>query len=202
MTAIGVGIDTSLTNTGLAAIDAYGNIVLESVPTSGSKDATLYDRQERLAYIANTVVDFVRREAGYPPGHDENTGEYDPVLVCIEAPSYASRYGAAHDRAGLWWLIVNVLRMDGYAVALVSPNGRAKYGTGDGRSKKDVVMAHAIERYTDLLDKWRISNDDEADALILAAMARRRLGHPVEPVDPPGANLAAMEGVLWPPVEV
>ncbi|GMA22268.1 hypothetical protein GCM10025864_44320 [Luteimicrobium album] len=44
-----------------------------------------------------------------------------------------------------------------------------------------------------------ITGNDEADALILAAMGARHLGHPID--DVPATHLAAMNGGQWPDLE-
>lgn len=187
-----VGIDLSLTSTGLASVQRSGRIEIHNVQSVGKKDDTLYQRNERLCSIANEVVDWARGATA--PARSVNAAH----LVAIEAPSYGSRFGSAHDRSGLWWLVVAALRADGLNVVMVPPQVRAKYGSGAGNSKKDVVFAHVVEQYTDLLGK-PIPNDDVADAIVLAAMAARHLGFPLEPAIGFGENnLAAMGGVAWP----
>lgn len=180
-----VGIDLSLTSTGLVGTSNDRITHMHNIKTTGKKDDTLEQRSARIFGIANEVVDWIHGD-----GCD---------LVVIEGPSFGSKFGHAHDRSGLWWLVMTALIEDGYPVAQVSPQGRAKYGTGAGGSKKDVVLAHVKERYQGLVD-FTIPNDDVADAILLAAMGARRLGVPVEPADLPASNLAAMDGVLWPSV--
>lgn len=93
-------------------------------------------------------------------------------------------------------MVVDMLMGVDIPVAVVQPKTRAKYGSGKGGSQKDVVFAHAIERYTDILGE-RIPNDDVADAIILCAMGARQLGVPFDnPL--PEENLEAMDGVVWP----
>ena len=178
------GLDLSLTSTGMCFAEQGTIVELRTVKSKGRRSDTLADRRERLFAIANEVVDAVN--------------QFQPGLVVVEAPSYGSRFGSAHDRSGLWWLIVGALLQD-FPVALVSPQGRAKYGTGAGNSKKDVVEAFVREVYQDLCPR-RIANDDEADALLCAAMGSRQLGVPLEAVRPSDRSLEALEGVLWPSV--
>ena len=83
------------------------------------------------------------------------------------------------------------------AVATVAPSTRAKYITGDGRAKKDVVLAFAIEQYVRESGP-RIVNDDVADATGLAAMGARHLGEPLEVRSISDDQLAAMDGAKWP----
>lgn len=174
------GIDLSLTSTGLVTAED-GNLTDWANPkTKGKRGDTLEQRQDRLYELANKVVAY---------------GE-ESDLVVIEAPSYGSTGGSAHDRSGLWWLVVNAFMADDVPVAMVSPQGRAKYGSGKGNAKKDVVFAFVVELYQPIFTT--IPNDDVADAVLLAAMGARFAEEPVEDWAPAEANLAAMGGVLWP----
>lgn len=180
-----VGLDLSLTSTGMALVEGGRLTEVGNIKSSGKKGATYAQSLDRIQEIAKDVLLFVAR-----PVH--------PDLVVIESPSYGSRFGSAHERAGLWWEVFHVVSNKlGIPVATVAPPTRAKYITGDGRAGKDVVLAHAIEAY--VRDRGpRITNDDIADAVGLAAMGSRWLGEPVEVHSLPERNLEAMNGAKWP----
>jgi len=72
------------------------------------------------------------------------------------------------------------------------PKVRAIYATGKALDK-DQVLAAVVRRYPNV----PIGNNNEADALILAAMGARKLGHPYEP-SLPQTHLRAMDGAEWP----
>ena len=189
-----VGLDLSLTSTGIAIVDDGALTGLHNVKTSkrsarGQKD-TWEQRQDRIYEAANTICVTLPRLA--PDDVLDN-----PDIAVVEAPSYGSSGGAAHDRSGLWWIVVNALMNDGVKVAMVSPKGRAKFGTGNGNSDKPTVQAHVMERYADLAPR-RIKNDDECDAILLADMGATYYGCPLVPAGLPQANLDALGGVLWP----
>jgi crossover junction endodeoxyribonuclease RuvC len=120
-------------------------------------------------------------------------------LVIIEGPSYGSTTPHQHDRAGLWWLVVADLRNLAYQVVEVPPSTRMRYATGRGNANKDDVLSAVIRRYPHV----DVNGNDEADALILAAMGARHLGLPLEgkvlagPILPL-THLAAMDAVHWP----
>lgn len=179
MTCKVVGLDLSLTSTGMAGVDGGQVWGLERIKTTGKKGDDLMARRVRISGITQDVFQFVRTA--------------EPVLVVIESPSYGSLHGSPHDRSGLWWLVTDMLHELEIPVATVSPQGRAKYGTGNGRAKKPEVYAAVKEQYPDLT----FSCDDEADALLLAAMGARYLG---EPCDPwlTGRNLEAIDAAAWP----
>jgi crossover junction endodeoxyribonuclease RuvC len=177
-----VGIDLSLTSTGLAMVNTTGiepHVQITRVASSGTKTATLVERQLRLVSIGTQVVGFAHG--------------YTPDLVVIEAPSFASKYGHPHDRSGLWWLVVNSLLAQGYPVAQAPPKCRAKYATGNGNAGKDDVLTDVVRRYPEV----PISKNDEADALVLASMGARHLGRPLE-ASLPQTHLAGLNGVEWP----
>ena len=177
-----LGIDLSLTQTGLAVTLLNRLHWTGTVKTTGTRSDTLYQRTERLRDIRNLVEAAVMR--------------YEPVLAVIEAPSYGSSFGSSHDRSGLWWLIVDMLYLRSVPTAMVAPMQRAKYATGNGRSEKKEVHAYVKARYA--RDDLPIKTNDEGDAVLLAAMGARHLGHPVERGDLDESLLSAMEKVVWP----
>jgi crossover junction endodeoxyribonuclease RuvC len=182
-----VGIDASLTGTAIVVVDhdeETGETTIVSsdlIETKGKKDATLKQRYERLSLILNEVFRIVTQ------------GDVPADLIVIEAPSYGSNHGHAHDRSGLWWLIVNELLLYDMLVAMVSPQGRAKYATGKGNAGKDVVLASVVRNYPD----FEVDNNNVADAVVLVAMGCRYLGLPLEEGDLSQQRLDAMSGAAW-----
>lgn len=192
-----IGLDMSITSPGLAFINDGQIVWVANMKTTGKKmrslkypmGATTAQRHVRL----KRVLSFVAKEVNV-------FGADNFDLAVIEGPAMGSTFGSPHDRSGLWWQVVDMLLDAGIPVTEVSPAGRAKYITGNGRAKKDGVLAHAIGRWQPNVTAnraGRIGNcDDIADAIGLADMGARHLGHPVVENMPP-ENLAAMDGVLW-----
>lgn len=182
-----VGLDLSLTSTGLAIVDTGpgGATVLHRVRSNGHKTATLAARGHRLDLITYAIEE-----------HVCPLGSYQHVdLVVVEGPSYGQhRQSGQHDRAGLWWQTVRLAASlaDGYVVE-VPPATRTKYATGKGNAPKDHVLASVVRRYPHV----PVDGNDTADALVLAAMGARHLGVPLEE-RLPQANLQAMDAVVWP----
>lgn len=173
-----VGVDLSLTGTGLAAgtVDPQPGWDLRTIETA-SVSGTLRT-WGRLTRIADEVEEFCS----------------GANLAVVEQPNYSATRGShAADRAGLFWMVVDRLYRAGTPVAFVTSGGRAKYATGKGTSPKDAVLAAAVRRYVDA----PISNNNEADATVLAAMGLRWLGWPVEK-SIGLAHLAALDPVEWP----
>lgn len=178
-----IGLDLSLTGTGLADYNMEtGKFTCETFGTKGKRTDTFEMRGERLRKMADYIVKWA------------TAGPADPSLVVVEAPSYGSQNGSQHDRSGLWWLVIGELQRRGIPIAYVAPRSRAKYATGNGNSGKDVVLAHVIERYGEFVEDTTIRNDNEADAVTLAAIGARLLGEPQEETLPE-SNLSVMGGI-------
>ncbi|MDN5726076.1 MAG: hypothetical protein L0G99_09135, partial [Propionibacteriales bacterium] len=95
---------------------------------------------------------------------------------------------------GLWWMIVSQLAVLGVPVVEVAPTSLKKYATGKGNAGKDEVILRSARRYG---NAYPCSNNDEADAFILAAMGMRHLGHPIED-GLPQVQVDALAKVRWP----
>lgn len=175
-----VGLDLSLTSTGAARIYTFEHeppaVLCDRVISTGKKTATLDDRWERLRALKLDIADLTKAAD----------------LVVVEGPSYGSQTGSQHDRSGLWWLVMDQLHRNGIDVAEVPPSTRMRYATGKGQAGKDVVLSAVVRRYPDVI----VQTNDEADALILAAMGARHLGTPID--DLPKTHIAAMDAVRWP----
>lgn len=169
------GLDLSLSGTGICHL-ADGEVVhLSTVRTK----ATGHDRLKQ-------IQDEIRRWTG-PLA--------DPHLVVIEGPSYGSQGGQAghHERAGLWWLVAHRLWSAGVPYAVMAPQARARYAAGKGNASKAEVLTATIKRWGHLVD---IGDDNQADALILAAAGADHVGSPL--VGVPAANRSVLSAVKWP----
>lgn len=175
-----IGLDLSLTATGFALIED-ATVTVRTI-TSKPRGDSLADRQARLH---NLVADLL---INHMP-----TGPVD--LVVIEQPAFSRTTGHHHDRSGLWWLVVDAIwgwSESPLPVAEVSPTTLKKYATGRGNAGKDEVLLAVARRFPDV----DLRDNNQADALWLAAMGARRLGQPVD--DVPQHNQTAMAAVRWP----
>lgn len=163
-----VGIDLSLTGTGLASVERIEGTGLDldriEVDTHvvGTKpdSGTLYSRHKRLEVMAARIVAYAK----------------DATMVAIEGPSYASGGRGTWDRAGLWWWVVSVLETVGTPVIEVPPTTRTKWATDNGRASKSAVAVAICRMWPDVTTH----DDNDADALCLATI---------------GAQLLEMKGV-------
>lgn len=169
-----IGLDLSLTATGVAIIDD-GRVEVHTIRSSAKADASIAERVKRLDRIRWEVDGLLTA----------------PTLVVIEGPSFGqSRQGGEHLRAGLWWRIASARPT---ITAEVPPATLKKYLTGRGNAGKDEVLLAVARRFPDV----DVRDNNMADALGLAAMGARHLGSPLEAALPQ-ANLAAMAAVRWP----
>lgn len=172
------GIDPSLTGTALAVFDDHGHLDTWRCPTRGTIGDTHRDTMVRLDRIERWLRDRL-----------DELARVD-LTIGIEGPSLApKRTGHDHERAGLWWRLFT--RADQYAdrdVLVVPPATLKKYATGKGNATKDQVLMAVTRRYT----TWCGDTNDEADAVVLAALLARMDDQPVEGTLP-AAHLAALD---------
>lgn len=171
-----VGLDPSLTSTGMAFATVDGAGVQLSTKTHKSnakKDPTLADRGGRLHRLSEKII--------------TDACQFQPELVLVEEPAHNQKSGHHHDRSGLWWLSVKGMIDSGLQVHEISITTLKKYATGSGAAAKEAVVIAATRRYPEV----EFVTNDEADALILAAIGCRLLGAPIEP-SLPKTNLDAM----------
>jgi hypothetical protein len=174
-----VGLDLSLASTGVA--------VAEFDPPGQGMDLVALIRTDRVRHPRlaghprmNAILADVAGLAGWPD------------LVVVEGPSYGSKGGHDHERGGLWWKITGYLHDTGFPYAVVPPATLKMYATGKGNAGKDEVLAAVIRRYPAV----EVAGNDEADALVLAAMGCHRLDFPLGRV--PASHSRAMVKVPWP----
>lgn len=172
-----VGIDFSLTATGIAVIDDEGVSVdlVKTRPDDG------------------TVEGFARRCRSIVHGIFETAQLFSSDRVAIEGVSMHSRSSNLDRMYGGWWLVATELQA--YLtepLVVITPSQRAKYATGKGNAGKDAVLLQIARRYPDV----DVTDNNEADALILAAMVARLAGCPIEE-SLPQAHLDALAKVRW-----
>lgn len=165
-----LGIDLSLTMTGLAAITVEG---FWREATTGTIDPGKRKAHERLDFILEKV-----RWAAL--GTD---------LIVMEGVSYGS-FDKEKALAGAWWIVKHALHESGHRVATIPPSTLKQYATGKGNALKREVMA-AVEGWG-----FKPRDDNEADALALASAGLRWLGEPIEKV--PVAQQDALLKARWP----
>jgi len=150
-----LGIDQSLTSTGLAGVDwAY----------SLKTPASLISGHERLAKIEREIFNLV------------DTG---PVRVAvIERPAYGAVGNAKTQLAGLFTLITHLLWELGIPYAVVTSTNLKKFVTGNGKATKQ-DMIKTVSSYFPELGKL---DSDQADAHGLVQMGHAYYYTPLLPL--------------------
>lgn len=170
-----IGLDISLTGTGIA--DSTGQ--RHKVGRDGLLKLPLHDRADAIAALRDDICTVI-----WTPR---------PHLVVMESCASAQAYGGAAERAGLWWMVVGVLRGYGIPVVEVPPSLLKKYATGKGNATKaDMRMALYQRMGIDERD------DNKVDAAWLRAMGADHLGHPLASLSK--THRDALAKVTWPEV--
>ncbi|PCN46984.1 hypothetical protein Csp2054_14165 [Curtobacterium sp. 'Ferrero'] len=156
---VAAGLDLSLTDTGVAVVHTDGSIRTARVRSSGKKTDSLKVKARRFDDHAAAIC------AQVAPCTE----------VVVESPAYGMPQGAV-DLGGLRWLVLTMLVDRGHHVHEINPMHVKKYATGETRADKDVVLAAVVKRYP----QADVTNNNTADAVVLASMLARHVGHPVE----------------------
>ena len=195
-----LGIDTSLTGTGLCRADIVGNTdggdrclaELVTATVSAPEPSKDGDRSKRaMARRVNVLIDQI--EGAITDGEDEPTREQLPDLIAMEALAYAAK------GEGVWvlpWIFGRVIELcEKYDVPLivVGTSQVKKYALGKGAgpgTDKDHVLAAAIKRWPEA----GINSNNEADATVVCAVGCRYLGFPIDQVPKVNQEIMAKVG--------
>ncbi|MEW2302047.1 hypothetical protein AB0958_19075 [Streptomyces sp. NPDC006655] len=174
-----VGLDISLTATGIASSCGRTEVVGFKGSTSKEKITNLPipRRRDELEALCARII----------------TAVGTPELVVIERPAPSRSGGGAHERAWLWWETYGRLIDQGIPVGFLAIQQLKLYATGKSTGSKGPVIDAVARRWP----AWATDGDDNrADAVVLMAAGRDRLGEPLATV--PKAHRAAIEKADWP----
>ncbi len=120
----------------------------------------------------------------------------DRFLAGVDLVALEGIAMAAHDTnrqiAGLNWIVRRELWKRGVPFASVPPMTLKQFICGKGNASKADVVREVTRRFD-----WFEGGEDEADAVVLAAMAAERVGAPMAFM-PKAQRDAAMAKVAWP----
>ena len=175
-----IGIDPSLTGTGIASSNGWVEVSGYTKTRSKDPGITQLPHPERLAAMRDLLAQ-IRKAIGCP------------TLAVMELPAPSRSGGGAHERGWLWWEIYHYLTASYLPVGLLTPNARALYATGKGNAAKGAVIDAVSRRWP----AWTTEgNDNAADAVTLMAAGRDWLGTPL--TDMPKTHRAALDKATWP----
>ncbi|WP_045746415.1 crossover junction endodeoxyribonuclease RuvC [Actinoplanes rectilineatus] len=183
-----VGLDLSLTGTGIAAThtgEGTPRLWCSTVTPRRRPTLTRIDH-ERLHEAVSVVMGAARCR---------------PDLVAIEEPLVTGTGNVPLRLAELHGAVKHWLWSRSIPYVDVHPSKVKTYATGNGGAKKDVVLASMIATYGTVGEHGvHIGSDDEADALSLLAMTLDQYGQAL--VDRPESHRRALSGVRWPLIDL
>lgn len=189
---IAVGIDPSLTSTGVGVL-VDGRIQLaERFGRPGQDGASYHSRSNRIRMLRTEVF-----KAAIIAGR--------PDVVVMEEQPYQMNSPGTFDRSGLWHMIFEAFDARGIPVVIVGNQTGKAWVTGAGGASKLDMIEVIDEWYADQLEKplaaWRKKDnpDDVADALGYATMGAFKLGDPI-PFEPKDRHRTALELLPWPKI--
>ncbi|MEC4854671.1 crossover junction endodeoxyribonuclease RuvC [Mycobacteroides chelonae] len=159
-----LGLDPSLTGTGLAVVRDGVPVALKSIGWGCHEGISYEDRSLRILAVKKAVLTWI----------DHYGTDTDLVAVEGEIPG-GKVTGHYFDRAGLWHHLYPALRRRKMPVIVVNPRTRPKWATGNGGADKKTVQA-AVQKW---YPRTGIDDHNVADAIVLALMGSVRLEMPV-----------------------
>ncbi|BBY54179.1 hypothetical protein MKOR_14300 [Mycolicibacillus koreensis] len=158
-----VGIDLSLTGTGIAAIDTATGELSTAIHSSP-------------APAENTLLCHVSRHRELVDGLVSTAVSVDPALVVIEGLSFSvsGKDSSLTRRGFVWWSLVEGLSDAGVPILEASPAQIKQIATGKGNAKKSQVVAAYALAWPDAARDSRV--EDRADAAFAAALGAAYLG--------------------------
>lgn len=168
-----LGIDSSLTSSGMARIVASVDNPFEGavdppaidvwrIQSRASADKSAAAMSMRITEIVNVMEPEIRAADA----------------VALEGLSGGIKGSAAQVLPWLWGRIVDLCIATATPLTIIPPALRCQYATGKGNAAKDAVMAFAIRKWPQV----EITGNDEADALVLAAILARKEGIPIDDI--------------------
>lgn len=174
-----VGLDVSLTSSGLARINTEsGEWITRRLRSKAAHGVRAQAR--RIEQLAAQIARFT--EDVHPDGGGAAWPPEPADAIAIEGlANYGRQTGSAAGLlSGLWWQAIGeISRASSAPIFIVAPASRAKYACGSGRGTKSEVLATVRETYPEA----DVPQHDIADAVAMAAMIARIKGSPVERVE-------------------
>jgi Holliday junction resolvasome RuvABC endonuclease subunit len=170
-----LGIDSSLTATGLARIDigdyddnlqVWSHDV--STVTVGAPKPTKDKSKRALARRVNALIEQI----------EWCFKDDDPDAVALEGLAYGARGEAAWILPWVFGRIIELCETYDVPLQIVATSARAKFAAGKGNADKDHVLAAAIK----LFPGAEIASNNEADAAIVGAVLCQKLEKPITDV--------------------
>jgi crossover junction endodeoxyribonuclease RuvC len=159
-----VGLDLSLTKTGIAVIVAASRgtkLVTDTISSTGKRGDSLVERHARITTLSKAIM------------HHASVSD----LVVIEGLFVGPNAGSLIDRAALFWHVAGGLIRREVPVAIIAPQAMKKGIVGRAGSVKDKVdKVHVALAVAKLYPDADLGGNDSADAAALAHLGAVWLG--------------------------
>lgn len=180
-----IGVDQSLTSTGVAVVEGGRFVSVERVRPK---------MKAKLDGMAKREAEHVRLEEILQAIRTHTlTASHQPI-VGLEGPAMGIKGAAVVQIFGLYILLKQELYRMGVPYYVVPPSTVKLYATGNGAAGKDDVLSAMVRRHPGV----DFSGNDQADAMAIAAIGARHYSLPVETSTAYMAR--AMEKMEWPDV--
>ena len=174
-----LGIDSSLTATGLCQVDWHGpnNWTIDTA-TVGAPKPTADKSKRAMVRRVNALMRQI--ESAITDGGSElklTFGESItvPNLIAVEGLAYGAKGDSAWVLPWVFGRVIELAEKYDVPLLVVGTTARAKFVTGRGNADKDTVMLAAAKRWPEA----EVANNNEADALAVAAVGCYYLGYPI-----------------------
>ncbi|QBI96463.1 RuvC-like resolvase [Mycobacterium phage Donny] len=172
-----LGIDTSLTATGLARIDVVpieedDNPLAAYVAVVGKVGAPKPTKDKSKRAMARRVNALIEQIEWCFEGDEK------PDAVGMESLAFGARGEGAWVLPWIFGRVIELCEKHDVPLQVVATSARAKFATGKGNASKDQVLAAVIK----LFPEADVSDNNEADALAVAAVLCQLHGLPILPV--------------------
>ncbi|MFA5355083.1 MAG: crossover junction endodeoxyribonuclease RuvC [Thermodesulfovibrionales bacterium] len=144
-----LGLDLSLTSTGVILLDRDGGIVRQETVRTKPNGNRPPDEINRLNGIVDRIFDGVNRKN---------------VLLCaVEQVAFSRNMSSHSSLVALNYFVRKRLMELGIPFILISPTSAKKFASGDGKAQKDMMLLETYRR-------WGVAFDssDLCDAYVMA----------------------------------
>ena len=149
-----LGLDLSLTATGIVVLDGEDLVKADTVGYSLKRASSEKERIERLTMITGRIMGAIK--------------QFEVKEVCLEGYAYSAR-GAQNDLGELHGVVKTQIYL-GFRIVprIISPSQARKLALGKGNLPKDKVL--------DLLTKrgYKLADHNQGDALVIAQAGREK----------------------------
>lgn len=164
---ITVGLDLSLTKTGIVITQEDGSVLYSGLVKSKPTGDSVIDETRRILKIAEEVVSKI----------DEMLPGENPAIIAIEGLAFMARNTSALVQlAGLNYLIRVMLSELGWPFIIVAPTSLKKFITGSGKGDKDMMSMAVYKNYG-----FESLDNNIADAYSLSVTGLAVLDKPLRP---------------------